>query len=122
MSRIEARFADLKQAGEGALVVFMVAGHPTPEACAASLLAVAEAGADVIEVGIPFSDPLADGPVIQAASQRALQQGVTPQPGAFIGGGVSEPEGHPGGGDDVLQPDLSVRRGGLRVRRAPRPA
>ncbi len=79
MSRIEARFAETKQAGEGALVVFLVAGHPTPKAFSQALLAAAEAGADVIEVGIPFSDPLADGPVIQAASQCALQHGVTPR-------------------------------------------
>jgi len=79
MSRIEARFADLHRAGEGALIVFMVAGHPTLEGFGASLLAAAQAGADVIEVGVPFSDPLADGPVIQAASQRALANGVTPR-------------------------------------------
>jgi tryptophan synthase alpha chain len=79
MSRISARFAELAQAGDGALVVFAEAGHPTVESFLPSLLAVADGGADVIELGVPFSDPLADGPVIQAASQQALQQGVTPQ-------------------------------------------
>lgn len=78
MSRIEERFAGLAQAGDGALVAFAVAGHPSVGGFAASLPAMADAGADVIEVGIPFSDPLADGPVIQAASQRALDNGVTP--------------------------------------------
>ncbi len=78
MSRIEARFAALEQTGEGALVVFIVAGHPTPAASAQALDAIARAGADVIELGIPFSDPLADGPVIQAASQQALAAGMTP--------------------------------------------
>jgi len=79
MSRIEQRFAALEQAGDGGLVVFAVAGHPTVEGFAASLGAVADAGADVIEVGIPFSDPLADGPVIQAASQQALRNEMTPE-------------------------------------------
>jgi tryptophan synthase alpha chain len=78
MSRIEARFSALKQRGEGALVAFLVAGHPSVSACSELLTSVADAGADVIELGIPFSDPLADGPVIQAASQRALENGVTP--------------------------------------------
>jgi len=78
MSRIGERFAELGRAGDGGLVVFTVAGHPTLEGCAASLDAIAGAGADVIEIGIPFSDPLADGPVIQAASQRALQNEMTP--------------------------------------------
>jgi tryptophan synthase alpha chain len=78
MSAIEARFAALQQRGEGALVVFVVAGHPAPLVTSDLLLAIADAGADVIELGIPFSDPLADGPVIQAASQRALQHHVTP--------------------------------------------
>lgn len=78
MSRLQARFAALREAGEGALIVFVVAGHPDVKASAKSLLAIADAGADVIELGVPFSDPLADGPVIQAASQRALRSGVTP--------------------------------------------
>jgi tryptophan synthase alpha chain len=79
MSRLGARFAELREAGEGALIVFVVAGHPTVEASRELLLAIADAGADVIELGIPFSDPLADGPVIQSASQRALSNEVTPR-------------------------------------------
>ncbi len=78
MSRIEARFEALRQQGEGALIVFVVAGHPSPGAMPAVLEAVAEAGADIIELGIPFSDPLADGATIQAASQQALAEGMTP--------------------------------------------
>lgn len=78
MSRIGPCFEKLSQAGDGALIVFLVAGHPTPEAGAELLFAVADAGADIIELGIPFSDPLADGPVIQAAAQRALSEQVTP--------------------------------------------
>jgi len=78
MSRIEDRFRILRERSEGALIVFTVAGHPNPVLSASVLRAIAEGGADIIELGIPFSDPLADGPVIQAASQSALGQNVTP--------------------------------------------
>jgi tryptophan synthase alpha chain len=79
VSGIERRFAALRERGEGALVVFVVAGHPDESATDEVLLTIADAGADIIELGLPFSDPLADGPVIQAASQRALAGGVTPR-------------------------------------------
>lgn len=79
MSRIAERFATLRQRNEGALVVFITAGDPSPALTEKLILTIAEAGADVIEVGIPFSDPLADGPTIQASTFRALHQGVTPQ-------------------------------------------
>nr|WP_309693582.1 tryptophan synthase subunit alpha [Armatimonas sp.] len=78
MNRLDARFAELKSRGEGALVAFVTAGDPYPERTAEVICALAEAGADVIEIGVPFSDPLADGPTIQAASFRALQGGMTP--------------------------------------------
>jgi tryptophan synthase alpha chain len=78
MTRIGTRFAELARQGEGALIVFAVAGHPDPDTSLAVLRAIAQAGADIIELGLPFSDPLADGPAIQAASQRALSHGVTP--------------------------------------------
>ena len=78
MSRISARFDALAGAGDGALIVFVVAGHPDPATSAELLPAIADAGADIIELGVPFSDPLADGPVIQAASQRALAEEVSP--------------------------------------------
>jgi tryptophan synthase alpha chain len=77
MSRIGERFADLRARHEGGLIVFTVAGDPTPETSGQLLLAIADGGADIIELGIPFSDPLADGPAIQAASQRALAENVT---------------------------------------------
>ncbi len=79
MSRTEERFAQAAARGEGGLVAFVVAGHPDADTSADALAAIAAAGADVIELGIPFSDPLADGPVIQAASQQALANGMTPQ-------------------------------------------
>lgn len=78
MSRIAERFTALHQTGEGALVVFVTAGDPNPEWSEKLVLTIAEAGADIIEIGVPFSDPLADGPTIQSSTFRALQQGVTP--------------------------------------------
>ena len=76
MSRLAARFAVLKNEGRKALVCYVTAGHPDPVACVALIRGIAAAGADVIEVGVPFSDPMADGPVIQQSSQIALSHGV----------------------------------------------
>jgi len=69
--------ADLRAAGRRALVVYVTAGHPDVDRSLELLRGLDDAGADVIEVGVPFSDPMADGPVIQASSQRALEQGLT---------------------------------------------
>ena len=71
------RFDAPRAAGRRALVCYVTAGHPDPERSVALLQALEDAGADVLEVGLPFSDPMADGPVIQASSQRALDHGVT---------------------------------------------
>ncbi len=76
MSRLEATFASLRGRGRTALVPYVTAGDPTKEGTADILAALAEGGADVIELGIPFSDPMADGPVIQKASERALARGT----------------------------------------------
>ena len=76
MSRIERTFAQLKKQNESALVPFITAGDPAMEVTVPLMHALAEAGADIIELGIPFSDPMADGPVIQQASERALAAGV----------------------------------------------
>ncbi len=70
-------FAELSSRRRAALVVYLTAGHPDFERSLELMQGVAEAGADVIEAGVPFSDPLADGPVIQASSQRALEGGMT---------------------------------------------
>lgn len=78
MSRYEAMFDALRGRGEGAFGAFVMLGDPNPTASAAILDALVAGGADMLEVGIPFSDPIADGPVIQAAADRALRQGVTP--------------------------------------------
>jgi len=77
-SRIDQTFARTRANNEGALVAFITAGDPSIEGASNLIATIAEAGADVIEVGIPYSDPLADGPVIQASSQRALDRGMTP--------------------------------------------
>lgn len=69
-------FARLRAQGEGAFIPFLMLGDPDPVTCAAALDAVSAAGADALELGIPFSDPVADGPVIQAAAVRALAAGV----------------------------------------------
>jgi tryptophan synthase alpha chain len=77
MSRITAAFERVRSAGEPGLVAYVTAGDPTLERTAEILVSLAQNGADVIEVGVPFSDPLADGPVIQRASERALAGGAT---------------------------------------------
>jgi tryptophan synthase alpha chain len=74
---LEARWRTVRAGGRAALIPYFTAGFPTPEACVAALRLAESAGADVVEVGIPFSDPLADGPIIQRATQAALDQGVT---------------------------------------------
>jgi tryptophan synthase alpha chain len=76
-SRISLRFADLRRTGEMGLVAYLTAGDPSLDATEKFVLALASAGADVIELGVPFSDPVADGPVIQRASERALRAGTT---------------------------------------------
>lgn len=76
-TRIGARFAQLKKEGRSGLVVFITAGDPDLETSQAVLDGLPAAGADIIELGMPFSDPMADGPAIQASSQRALKSGQT---------------------------------------------
>jgi tryptophan synthase alpha chain len=76
MSRIAARFAALRQEGRGALIPFLEAWDPDEATSMALLRGMPAAGADLIEIGMPFTDPMADGPIIQAAGKRALQAGV----------------------------------------------
>jgi tryptophan synthase alpha chain len=75
--RIDERFADCRARGRKALIPYITAGYPTPEATPEILEMLVRAGADIIELGVPFSDPVADGPTIQRSSQRALENGVT---------------------------------------------
>lgn len=77
MSRIAKRFEQLKAGGRTALVPFVTAGDPRPETTVPLMHAMVAAGADIIELGVPFSDPMADGPVIQRATERALANGVS---------------------------------------------
>ncbi len=76
-TRIDARFAQLKKESRSAFVTFLMAGDPDPETSLAIIKALPKAGADVIEIGMPFTDPMADGPAIQAAGLRALKAGMT---------------------------------------------
>jgi tryptophan synthase alpha chain len=76
-SRISRRFRELSEAGELGIVAYITAGDPSLDASEKIVRAAADAGADVIELGVPFSDPVADGPTIQRASERALRAGIT---------------------------------------------
>jgi tryptophan synthase alpha chain len=76
MSRIAATFARLREQGRKALIPYVTAGDPYADVTPELMLALADAGADVIELGVPFSDPMADGPVIQKAAERALARGI----------------------------------------------
>ncbi|MEA1935543.1 MAG: tryptophan synthase subunit alpha [Thermodesulfobacteriota bacterium] len=77
MRRIERKFDDLKKSGEKALIIYLTAGDPSLEKTYEMILGLDKAGVDIVEIGVPFSDPTADGPIIQAASQRALKSGTT---------------------------------------------
>jgi tryptophan synthase alpha chain len=77
VSRLQAKFDQARRNGRKLLIPYITAGDPRPEATVPLMHALVEAGADVIELGVPFSDPMADGPVIQAACERALAQGVS---------------------------------------------
>jgi tryptophan synthase alpha chain len=76
-TRIDARFAELKQEGRAAFITFLTAGDPDPQTSLDIIKALPKAGADIIEIGMPFTDPMADGPAIQAAGLRALKAGMT---------------------------------------------
>lgn len=77
MSRIHTTFSELKSAGRKALIPYITAGDPHPQYTVGLMHALVEAGADIIELGVPFSDPMADGPVIQLACERALVHGTS---------------------------------------------
>ena len=77
MNRIDSRFAELKERGETAMIPFLTIGDPSLEASLELILEMERAGADLIELGVPYSDPLADGPVIQRSSERALQRKIS---------------------------------------------
>jgi tryptophan synthase alpha chain len=76
-TRIDARFAELKREGRSAFITFLMAGDPDIDTSLAIIKALPKAGADIIEIGMPFTDPMADGPAIQASGLRALKAGMT---------------------------------------------
>ena len=95
MSAVDQLFADLRSKGQKALMPFLTAGDPDIETTAAILRGIGDAGADLCEVGVPYSDPIADGPVIQASYQRALDKGFRLQNvfdlGADVHGDIATP-------------------------------
>jgi tryptophan synthase alpha chain len=95
MSRIDDAFARLRKRNDTGLIVFITAGDPSLDATLDLVSAIEEAGADIVELGIPFSDPLADGPVIQEASQRALRSGCTTAGVIECAGRIRERSGVP---------------------------
>jgi tryptophan synthase alpha chain len=76
VSRIQARFENLRKSGRKALIPYITAGDPAPAMTVPLLRALVESGADILELGVPFSDPMADGPVVQRSGERALKHGV----------------------------------------------
>ncbi len=76
--KIAEKFEELREKNEGALIAYVCAGDPSPEATGDVVRALIKGGADIIELGLPFSDPIADGPTIQAGIQRALDAGMNP--------------------------------------------
>ena len=77
MSRIKIRFAELQEQGRKALIPYLTAGDPEPGFTVPLMHAMVEAGADILELGVPFSDPMAEGPVIQRAMERATKYAAT---------------------------------------------
>jgi len=90
INRIDKTFQILKEDKEGALIVYIVAGDPDFETSIAIGEEIIDAGADILELGIPFSDPIADGPTIQFASQRALKAGMTPRKAMEVASSLSK--------------------------------
>jgi tryptophan synthase alpha chain len=76
---IDERFRELRRRGEGALIGYVTGGDPSLKISQQIVETIAQVGADIIEIGVPFSDPIADGPTIQAASNRSLNAGTTPK-------------------------------------------
>ena len=112
MSRIEPRFAALKREGRAGLVTFITAGDPDYATSLKLLKALPQAGADLIELGMPFSDPMADGPAIQASSQRALAAGQTMvKTLGMVKSFREKDEFHPHRVNGLLQPHIYLRCG-----------
>ena len=96
------RIASVFKPGHKALIAYITVGYPDIEATLKIAAALAESGCDIIELGIPFSDPLADGATIQKASYQALQQGVTPQVCLEIAAAITQEDSYTAGLHDLL--------------------
>ena len=112
--RIAAAFAAASGEGRAALMPYMMGGFPDAETSAAVAEAYAEAGADLVELGIPYSDPLADGPVIHAAATAALDAGATLD--SVLADLRADRRSGPGRGDGLREHDLGPRAGPVRRR------
>ena len=121
MSRIDATFAALRDRGRKALIPYVTAGDPYADGTVEIMLAMAGAGADVIELGVPFCDPMADGPVIQKASERALARGIGMTQVLATVARVPPPgRDDAGRADGLRQSDRALRHRALRRRRRTR--
>ena len=114
---MEEIFAGCRAEGRAALVGYLPAGYPTVDGSVELLTALVEGGCDLLEVGVPYSDPVMDGPTIQAAADTALRAGVRLRD-VLVGRRAGDRGRRPGGGDDLLQPGAALRR--RRVRPRPR--
>ncbi len=111
MTRIDDTFARLKAEDKAAFVAYVMAGDPDFETSLEVVIGLPAAGVDVIELGMSFTDPMADGPAIQLAGQRALASGTDPQQNTGYGAAVSQGQpNHADRVDGVLQPGLQPRR------------
>ena len=120
-TRIDARFAELKKQGRSAFVTFLMAGDPDPATSLDIIKALPKAGADIIEIGMPFTDPMADGPAIQAAGLRALKAGMTLKKTLeMVRDFRKDDDDDAAGADGLLQSDLHLRRRQI-SRSTPRP-
>ena len=111
MNRIDRKFQELRAQGAKAFMPYLCAGDPTPELTAKLLLTLEEAGADLIELGVPFSDPIADGPTVQRSSERALTHRISLQQNPGDGRDPPHTDRHPHCPHGLLQSDLSDEGG-----------
>ncbi len=108
-TRIEPLFEKLKSKNRAALIAYITAGDPSPERTPQIVAALERGGADLIELGVPFSDPIADGPVIQAGAERALKAGTTSAQGSRNRAEDSRDLGNPAAAVHVSEPRHALR-------------
>jgi tryptophan synthase alpha chain len=113
MTRIDDTFARLKREGKKAFVSYIMGGDPDAETSLAVMKGLPAAGVDIIELGMPFTDPMADGPTIQLAGQRALDKGMTMDAVLDMVRSFRKDEQDADRSDGLLQPDLFARSGAV---------